>query len=111
VTHCLSSSQLFCMRKFKQAPGTLRAEVTGELTRNEKGRMRIGRYDVTIHLADQAGAIQHFDRCLSQFEDFCVVAESVRHGISVGVRVVDAGGTELFAGGHSAATSPSLQGT
>lgn len=99
------------MRKFKQAPGTLRAEVSGELNRNERGRVRIGRYNVTIHLADEAGAIQHFDRCLSQFEDFCVVTESVRHGIPVSVRVVDAGGTVVFADGQSAATASSPQGT
>lgn len=99
VANCLSSSLLFCMRKFKQTPGTLRAEVTGELARNEQGRLRIGRYDVTIRLSDEAGAIQHFDRCLAQFEDFCVVTESVRHGIPVGVRVIDAGGVEVFAGG------------
>lgn len=111
AANCLSSRRLFCMCKFKQSPGTLRAEVSGGLTRNERGRMRIGRYYVTIYLADEAGAIQHFDRCLNRFEDFCVVTESVRHGIPVGVRVVEAGGTELFAGGQSAATSPSLQGT
>jgi organic hydroperoxide reductase OsmC/OhrA len=105
VANCLSSSLLFCMRKFKQTPGTLRAEVHGELTRNERGRMRIGRYDVTIRLADEAAAIQHFDRCLAQFEDFCVVTESVRNGIPVGVRVVDASGAEVFAGGEPAVKS------
>jgi organic hydroperoxide reductase OsmC/OhrA len=103
VANCLSSSLLFCMRKFKQAPGALRATVTGELVRNDKGRLRIGRFDVTIHLADTAGAIQHFDRCLAQFEDFCVVTESVRQGIPVGVRVVDAGGAVVFAGPPQAA--------
>lgn len=111
VANCLSSSLLFCMRKFKQTPGTLRAEVTGELTRNEQGRLRIGRFDVTIRLADEAGAIRHFDRCLAQFEDFCVVTESVRHGIPVGVRVVDAGGTEVFSGGHQALPALPSQGT
>lgn len=110
VANCLSSSLLFCMRKFKQTPGTIRADVTGELTRNEKGRLRIERYDVTIRLADEAGAIQHFDRCLAQFEDFCVVTESVRHGIAVGVRVVDAAGTEVFAGGQQAPPSLPSQG-
>jgi hypothetical protein len=83
--------------KFRQTPGPLRATVSGELRRNEQGRLRIGRFDVTLHLADAAGDIAHFDRCLAQFEDFCVVTESVRHGIPVGVRVVDAGGTEVFA--------------
>lgn len=103
VANCLTSSLLFCMRKFKQTPGTLRAEVRGELARNERGRLRIGRFDVTIRLADAAASIAHFDRCLAQFEDFCVVTESVRHGIPVGVRVVDASGAEIFAGGAPAA--------
>lgn len=103
VANCLTSSLLFCMRKFKQSPGTLRAQVRGEIKRNERGRLRIGRFDVTIRLAEQAAAIQHFDRCLAQFEDFCVVTESVRHGIPVGVRVVDASGAEVFAGGEAAA--------
>ncbi|HXF44583.1 MAG TPA: OsmC family protein [Burkholderiaceae bacterium] len=100
VANCLSSSLLFCLRKFKQAPGPLRAEVRGELKRNERGRLRIGRFDVTIRLAEPAAAIAHFDRCLAQFEDFCVVTESVRHGIPVGVRVVDANGVEVFGGGE-----------
>lgn len=111
VANCLSSSLLFCMRKFKQTPGPLRAEVKGELTRNEKGRVRIGRYDVTIRLADEAGAIQHFDRCLAQFEDYCVVTESVRHGIPVGVRVLDAAGTEVFSGDQQASSTLPSQGT
>jgi len=96
VANCLSASLVFCMRKFKQASGRVRADVTGELARNERGRLRIGRFDVTIHLADAAGEIRHFDRCLQQFEDFCVVTESVRNGIPVGVRVVDGAGREVF---------------
>jgi organic hydroperoxide reductase OsmC/OhrA len=102
VANCLSSSLLFCLRKFKQSPGPLRAEVRGEIVRNDKGRMRIGRFDVTIHVGADPAAIQHFDRCLAQFEDFCVVTESVRHGIPVGVRVVDPQGVELFSGGTTA---------
>jgi organic hydroperoxide reductase OsmC/OhrA len=102
VANCLSSSLLFCMRKFKQAPGRLRAEVTGALARNDRGRLRLGRFDVTIRLADDAGEIKHFDRCLQQFEDFCVVTESVRTGIPVDVRVVDGTGREVFSAGGSA---------
>lgn len=106
VANCLSSSLLFCMRKFKQTPGTLRAEVTGQLARNERGRLRIGRFDVTIRLADAAADVAHFDRCLAQFEDFCVVTESVRNGIPVGVRVVDRNGTEVFEGGAPSEAAP-----
>jgi organic hydroperoxide reductase OsmC/OhrA len=104
VANCLSSSLLFCMRKFKQTPGKLRADVAGELIRNERGRLRIGRFDVTIRLADAVADIKHFDRCAQQFEDFCVVTESVRHGIPVGVRVVDRDGREVFTGPEAEAT-------
>ena len=54
VANCLLASLLFCMRKFKQSPGKLRAEVTGTLARNDRGRLRIGGFDVSIHLADEA---------------------------------------------------------
>ena len=39
--------------------------------------------------------LQHLDRCMAQFEDFCVVTESIRHGIPVDVEVVDAAGRPL----------------
>ena len=97
VANCLSASLVFCLHgKFKQPIGLLRTTVHGELVRNDKGRLRIGRFDVTIQLAENAAAVQHLQRCLEQFEDFCVVTESVRHGIPVGVRVVDAQGAEVF---------------
>jgi hypothetical protein len=51
---------------------------------------------VTIHLADTAGDIKHFDRCLQLFVDFCIVTECVRNGIPVGGRVVDGQGSEVF---------------
>ena len=98
VANCLASSLVFCMRKFRQSAGKLRASVTGTLARNERGRLRIGRFDVEIRIAETATQIKHFDRCLQQFEDFCVVTESVRKGIPVGVRVLDASGAEVFAG-------------
>ncbi len=98
VANCLSASLLFCLSgKFKQKLGPLRTQVHGTLERNEKGRVRIGRLDVTIRLAENSASVQHLDRCLAQFEDFCVVTESVRHGIAVGVRVVDANDAEVFA--------------
>lgn len=96
VANCLSSSLLFCVRKFHQDPGPLRAQVKGEIVRNERGRMRIGRIDVTIRLANDVETIGHFDRCAQQFEDFCIVTESVRHGIPVGVTVIDGRGREVF---------------
>jgi organic hydroperoxide reductase OsmC/OhrA len=97
VANCLSASLVFCLQgKFKQPIGPLRTQVRGELVRNQKGRLRIGRLDVTIALAEDAAAVQHLQRCLEQFEDFCVVTESVRHGIPVGVKVIDVNGAAVF---------------
>ena len=91
VANCLSASLVFCMRnKFRQKPGPVRASVTGRLDRNERGRVRVGALDVTLQLSDKAEDIHHLDRCNEQFEDFCVVTESIRSGIPVGVRVLDA---------------------
>ena len=96
VGNCLSASLVFCLSsKFKQNPGPLRASVTGRLARNERGRIRIGGLSVRIELAEDASALQHLDRCMAQFEDFCVVTESIRHGIPVDVEVVDAAGRTL----------------
>jgi organic hydroperoxide reductase OsmC/OhrA len=98
VANCLSASLVFCLAgKFKQPLGPLKTKAHGTLIRNDKGRLRIGRLDVTITMAEAAADVQHMQRCLAQFEDFCVVTESVRHGIAVGVRVVDASGAEVFA--------------
>ncbi len=43
----------------------------------------------------EAAAVQHLDRILEQFEDFCVVTESVRSGFPVAVTVRDGAGKQL----------------
>ena len=42
-------------------------------------------------------AVAHasLERILAQFENFCVVTESVRHGIEVSVCITDADGVQL----------------
>ncbi|MGC2166080.1 MAG: OsmC family protein [Gallionella sp.] len=89
VANCLSASLLFCLGKFKQDPGGVTARVTGEMARNEQGRVRIGGLRVNIRL-DRS--VERLDHCAKQFEDFCIVTESVRAGIPVSVRVEDAEG-------------------
>jgi hypothetical protein len=110
VANCLSASLFFCLRdKFKQHPGKLRAQVTGRLARTARGRLRIGGLDVAIRLAEGAEALAYLDRCAEQFEDFCVVTESIRRGIPVRVRVLDRDGVTVHeaggAEGARAATS------
>jgi organic hydroperoxide reductase OsmC/OhrA len=95
VANCLSASLLFALRKFKNAPGTLTSRATATLGRNEQGRLRVQHIDVTLHLPGEAGDYQQLERVLAQFEDFCVVTESVRAGVQVSVRVEDGQGSSL----------------
>jgi organic hydroperoxide reductase OsmC/OhrA len=92
VANCLAASLLFSLRKFGNEPGPLRAVATVALARNAQGRLRIPRIDVDLHLGVAWNSLKHADRALAQFEDFCVVTQSVRGGIEVGVSVVDSEG-------------------
>jgi uncharacterized OsmC-like protein len=98
VANCLSASLLFALRKFKNAPGPLRAEITARKERNADGRWRIPRAEVTITLSDKAADLGNFERVMAQFEAFCVVTQSVREGIAVDVKVIDADGVAFVPG-------------
>ena len=95
TANCLAASLLFALRKYKNDPGTLRGEVSGELTRNEDGRWRIKQLDVNIELGVDASELDSADKALAQFEDFCIVTQSIREGIPVAVTVADAAGKVL----------------
>ena len=97
VANCLAASLMFAVRKFKEDPGQVRAEVRGALTRVDK-RYRIESMQVQLQLGNAAESIPHLERVLAQFEDFCVVTQSVRHGIEVAVEVLDGEGVVV----HSA---------
>jgi organic hydroperoxide reductase OsmC/OhrA len=97
VANCLSASLLFALRKFKAEPGPLRTRATASLARNEQGRLRVKQMRVEIHLGVAGAALRQLDRALAQFEDFCVVTQSVRAAIPVDVRVIDSTGAVLKA--------------
>jgi len=95
VANCLSASLLFSLRKFRNDPGKLTAHARATLARNEHGRWRVQRIEVELAMGAAASSLEHLDRLLAQFEDFCVVTESVRQGIEVQVRVRDGSGALL----------------
>lgn len=97
VANCLAASLLFAVRKYKEDPGQVRAEVQGTMERVE-GRQRITHMRVRLQLGNAAANIPHIERVLSQFEDFCVVTQSVRRGVEVSVEVVDSAGDVLKVG-------------
>ena len=92
IVNCLSASLVFALRKFKNAPSPIRAEIMARRERNEAGRWRIPRAEVVLQLGDKAADLEHFDRVLDQFEQFGIVTQSVRDGIVVDVKIVDAAG-------------------
>ena len=95
VGNCLSDSLLFAFRKFKQTPEPIHCEVQAVIGRNEQGRMRVLKMDAKLKLGVAARQLEHTDRVLSQFEEFCTVTQSVGQGIPIHTRVMDAKGVIL----------------
>lgn len=86
VANCLCASLLFASRKYKQDPGEVRAVIKGEPVRDGK-RLRVKNMSVAIYLEHGDANNEHLQKALNQFEDFCVVTQSVREGIDVDVQV------------------------
>ena len=106
VANCLAASLLFALRKFKNTPGKLVTHATAELARNEQGRLRVEHIHADIRLAEAGAAHASLERVLTQFENFCVVTESVRHGVEVSVSVTDADGVQLHGSVRTAPGGP-----
>lgn len=96
TANCLCASLLFALRKKKQQPQDISAEATGQITR-EDGRWRISRLEVVLSLDDEALDPGVLEQALAQFEDFCIVTQSVRQGIQVDVSVQNRQGKVLAA--------------
>jgi len=95
VGNCLSASLLFALRKYKQAPEPLACTMSAETGRNAEGRLRVVALHATLTLGVAAAALEHLERVLATFEDFCVVTQSVRAAIPVTVQVFDSLGNRL----------------
>jgi len=95
VANCLSSSLFFALQKFKQDAGGITTVATARIDRNEENRLRVLDIAVTIRLGKGGAEISHLDRILAQFEPFCTVSQSVRHGIPISVAVEDGQGIRV----------------
>jgi uncharacterized OsmC-like protein len=84
---CLAASLLFCLRKARVQVKGMKVRVKTTLTRNEKGRLRVGGMEVQISPQLDEVAQPGLERCQELFEDFCVVTQSIRQGIPVKVEV------------------------
>ena len=91
----MSSSLYFALTKFKNDAGGITTTARGRIGRNPAGRLRVVHIDVEIRLRANADGLQHLERILGQFEEFCTVGASVRAGIPTDVAVFDGSGHRL----------------
>ena len=85
VGSCLSASLAFCLSRAKIPVHDLTTDVSVDLERNDRKRLRVGRISVLLHpVVDDPDALAV---CLETYEDFCVVTQSVREGLDVQVGV------------------------
>jgi uncharacterized OsmC-like protein len=87
VGHCLSSSLIFCLSKARINVKKLETTVKATQERNEEGRLRVGKLEVQMHLEVDENDKNRVPRCLSLFEKYCTVTQSVRKGIDVTVNI------------------------
>jgi organic hydroperoxide reductase OsmC/OhrA len=87
VGNCLSASALYCLRRARVPVHGMRTSVVASLVRNDRGRLRVGALRVQINPQVDAADEGRIQRCLTLFEDYCVVTESVRAGLDVSVDV------------------------
>ena len=95
VGNCLSDSLFFALSKYKQKPEPIHTTVTAMVGRNAEGRMRVLNMEAKLQLGVKAIQLDHLDRVLEQFQEFCTVTQSVGQGIPIHIRVMDVTGLIL----------------
>lgn len=88
---CLSASLTLCLNKAHLEPDAVNAHVTAHIARNAEGRLRIDGIDVDLTPCFAGTDAGRFERCKAMYEEFCIVTESVRHGIPVHVHLARCG--------------------
>lgn len=86
VANCLTASLAFCLSKKQVKVEGMTSTAHVEIVRNEQRRLRIGKVSVTLKPPLRADD-EALQGCLGQFEDFCIVTQSVRAGLDIEVKV------------------------
>lgn len=86
IGQCLGASLLFCLARASVVVRSIDADVFVEVVRNERHRLRIPKVRVVLWPA-VLEATDDLSRCIEEFQDHCIVTESVRQGVRVDVEV------------------------
>ena len=87
VANCLAASLMHSLRRAHVRVDKFEASAVATVSRNENGRWRIERIAVLLDPTLPPEHIGTLQTCTERFEDYCIVTESVRHGIDVHVTV------------------------
>ena len=84
----LALALLYCLGKAKVKVKKLNTLVKADVERNEEGYLRVAGLDVQIYLEVNEEDKLRVPRCLSIFENYCTVTQSIRKGIEVKVKTM-----------------------
>ena len=87
IGECLAASLTLGLRKSRATVEGMTAHVVTHVTRNDAGTLILSGIDVELVPEVKGDISASLDGCESLFEDFCIVTESVRHGVPVTVSV------------------------
>ena len=95
VANCLCASLLFALKKKKQWLPYLRADVKGEIAKVD-GFWRIVQINVDIQADTAEVDTELLNTAVQQFENFCIVTQSIRRGIPIHVELKSKSGEALL---------------
>jgi len=86
VLGCLAASFSFCIQKKNLSLSDLEGKADVTISRNEKGFWRVKRINIEmIPKIDTPEMRKRADQCVRFFEQYCIIAESLRTGFEVNV--------------------------
>ncbi len=95
VGNCLAASLLFALSKYRQDAGGIGCDVDLVVGRHADNRLRVTGMTARLTIGVPGDTLDHIERVIASFEDFCTVTASVRAAIPVTVQVFDAHGAQL----------------
>ena len=88
VGDCLSASLIFCLRKMKIPIKDFRTHVKAVVERNKDNLLRLSH--IYVKITPKIGKEyeeKNLERCLNIFQKYCIVSDSIRHGLPIDVEV------------------------
>jgi uncharacterized OsmC-like protein len=84
--HCMSASLLYCFERSRVEAGPMKTKILTKVERNDEGRLRLTK--MRLKLEPEVDNPEKAKRCISIFEEYCIVTQSVREGIDIEVEVI-----------------------